>query len=123
MEDDLPFVLEWRNLDLFFLPGESRAEPGRAPAVTTKSISPDYFRTLQIPILRGRGFSAEDTAASQPVVIINEALAAHYFRNEDPIGKQIIVYAMHVDKSKSVARTIVGVAGNVLYDSPDSHRI
>jgi hypothetical protein len=45
------------------------------------------------------------------------------FPNEDPIGKQIIVYAMHVDKSKSVARTIVGVAGNVLYDSPDSHRI
>jgi putative ABC transport system permease protein len=46
MEDDLPFKLEWGNFDPFFLPGESRAEPGRAPAVTTKSISPDYFRTL-----------------------------------------------------------------------------
>jgi hypothetical protein len=56
----------------------------RAPAVTTKSISPDYFRTLQIPILRGRGFSAEDTAASQPVVIINEALASHYFSERGP---------------------------------------
>jgi putative ABC transport system permease protein len=120
MEDDLPFELVWENWDPFFLPGESRAEPGRAPAVTTKSISLDYFHTLQIPILRGRGFSAEDTASSQPVVIINEALASHYFPNEDPIGKQIIIYAMHVDNN--VARTIVGVAGNVLYDSPDGHR-
>jgi putative ABC transport system permease protein len=120
MDDDLPFVLEWGNFDPFFLPGESRAEPGRAPVVTTKSISPTYFRTLQIPILRGRGFSAEDTAASQPVVIVNEALASHYFPNEDPIGKQIIIYAMHADNN--IARTIVGVAGNILYDSPDSHR-
>jgi predicted permease len=120
MDDDLPFVLEWGNFDPFFLPGESRAEPGRAPTVTTKSISPDYFRTLQIPILRGRGFSTEDTATSQPVVVVNEALASHYFPNEDPIGKQIIIYAMHV---ANVPRTIVGVAGNVLYDSPDSHRI
>jgi putative ABC transport system permease protein len=120
MDDDLPFVLEWGNFDPFFLPGESRAEPGRAPVVTTKSISPTYFRTLQIPILRGRGFSAEDTAASQPVVIVNEALASHYFPNEDPIGKQITIYAMHADNN--IARTIVGVAGNILYDSPDSHR-
>jgi putative ABC transport system permease protein len=120
INDDLPFVLEWGNFDPFFLPGESRAEPGRAPAVTTKSISPDYFRTLQIPILRGRGFSAEDTASSQPVVIVNETLASHYFPNADPIGKQIILYAMHA--GNSVPRTIVGVAGNVLYDSPDSRR-
>ena len=89
--------------------------------MTTKSISPDYFRSLQIPILRGRSFSAEDTAASQPVVIVNETLASHYFPNEDPIGKQIIIYAMHADNS--IPRTIVGVAGNVLYDSPDSQRI
>ncbi|HYZ75705.1 MAG TPA: ABC transporter permease [Chthoniobacterales bacterium] len=120
MADDLPFVLLWENWDPFFLPGESRAEPGRVPSVTTKSISPDYFRTLQIRILRGRGFSAEDTATSQPVVIINEALASHYFPNEDPIGKQIIIYAMHADNN--VPRTIVGVAGDVLYDSPDGHR-
>jgi putative ABC transport system permease protein len=120
MDDDLPFVLEWGNFDPLFLPGESRAEPGRAPTVTTKSISPGYFRTVQIPILRGRGFNAEDTATSQPVVIVNEALASHFFPNKDPIGKQIIVYAMHADNN--VPRTIVGVAGNVLYDSPDRQR-
>jgi putative ABC transport system permease protein len=120
MADDLPFVIVWENWDPFFLPGESGAEPGRAPTVTTKSVSSDYFHALQIPILRGRGFSAEDTASSQPVIIINEALASHYFPNEDPIGKQIIIYAMHTDNN--VPRTIVGVAGNVLYDSPDSYR-
>ncbi len=72
-------------------------------------------------MLRGRSFSAEDTAVSQPVVIINEALASRFFPNQDPIGKQIIIYAMHV--ANNVPRTIVGVAGNILYDSPDSHRI
>jgi putative ABC transport system permease protein len=120
MNEDLPFVLQWVDFDPLFLPGESRAEPGRAPTVATKSISSDYFRTLQIPIIRGRGFSAEDTAASQPVVIVNESLASHYFPNQDPIGKQIIIYATHA--GTPVPRTIVGVVGNVLYDSPDSRR-
>jgi putative ABC transport system permease protein len=54
------------------------------------------------------------------VVIVNEALASHFFPNEDPIGKQVIIYAMHADNN--VPRTIVGVAGNVLYDSPDRQR-
>jgi putative ABC transport system permease protein len=121
MADDLPFLLEWGNFDPFFLSGESRAEPGRAPAVTTKSVSSDYFGALQIPLLRGRSFSAEDTTTSQRVIIVNEALASHYFPNQDPIGKQIFIYAMHMDNN--VPRTIVGVAGNVLYDSPDRHRI
>jgi len=89
--------------------------------VTTKSVSSDYFGALQIPLLRGRGFSTEDTATSQRVIIINEALASHYFPNQDPIGKQIFIYAMHMDNN--VPRTIVGVAGNVLYDSPDRRRI
>jgi putative ABC transport system permease protein len=119
IDDDLPFVLEWGDWDPFFLPGESRAEPARAPTVAVQSVSPDYFRTLQIPLLRGRDFSVEDTATSQPVVIVNEALASHYYPNEDPIGKQIIIYALH---AASIYCTIVGVAGNVLYDSPDSYR-
>jgi putative ABC transport system permease protein len=125
MDDDLPFVLEWGDWDPFFLPGESRAEPGSAPIITAQSISPDYFRTLQIPLLRGRDFSTEDTSTSQAVVIINEALASRYFPNQDPIGKQIIIYALHAVTAFQSGRdgscTIVGVAGNVLYDSPDSH--
>jgi hypothetical protein len=52
--------------------------------------------------------------------LLMKPLASHYFPNEDPIGKQITIYAMH---TADVSRTIVGVAGNVLYDSPDSHRI
>ena len=126
IDDDLPFVLEWGDWDPFFLPGESRAEPGNAPIVTAQSISPDYLRTLQIPLLRGRDFSSEDTATSQAVVIMNQALASRYFPNQDPIGKQIIIYALHAVSAFGWGRdgscTIVGVADNVLYDSPDSHR-
>jgi len=121
IDDDLPFVLEWGDWDPFFLPGGSRAEPGNAPIVTAQSISPEYFRTLQIPLLRGRDFSSEDTATSQAGVIINQALASRYFPNQDPIGKQIIIYALH-GSGRDASYTIVGVAGNILYDSPDSHR-
>ena len=86
--------------------------------MAAQSVSSDYLHTLQIPLLRGRDFNAEDTATSQPVVIINEALASRYFPNENPIGKPIIIYALH---AANVSCTVVGVAGNVLYASPDSH--
>jgi predicted permease len=52
-------------------------------------VSPEYFRTLSIPLVRGRTFTDEDTLESEPVVVIDEALARKYWPNEDPIGKRI----------------------------------
>jgi putative ABC transport system permease protein len=59
--------------------------------------------------------------AERLVVIITEALASRYFPSQDSIGKQIIIYALH-GSGRDASYTIVGVAGNILYDSPDSHR-
>jgi hypothetical protein len=89
---------EWidRNLGTEYTLAPSTKQQAE-PAVTTKSVSSDYFGALQIPLLRGRGFSAEDTATSLRVIIVNEALASHYFPNQDPIGKQIFIYAMHIE--------------------------
>ncbi len=124
MNSALPFDL-WDTADPLFLPGTPKPDQAHVPRVDSQSISPGYFRTLQIPLLRGRDFGAEDTAASQPVVIINEALASRYFPNEDPIGKQIIIYALRAVSAFGSGRdgscTIVGVAGNVLRDSPDGY--
>jgi putative ABC transport system permease protein len=53
------------------------------------TVSPDYFQTMGIELLKGRVFNAEDTRNSQRVIVIDEALARQYFPNEDPIGKRL----------------------------------
>src|SRR5262249_13213554 len=74
-------------------------------------ISTDYFRTLKVPLTRGREFGAEDLATSRPVAIINNTLAQRFFPNEDPIGKQIQSAHLY-----DPPREIVGIVGDVRQD-------
>jgi putative ABC transport system permease protein len=71
-------------------------------------ITPGYFASMGIPLLRGRDFTDGDRAGSAATVIIDAALARRYFPNENPIGK-----FLRVSYAKSVPREIVGVAGEV----------
>jgi putative ABC transport system permease protein len=71
---------------------------------------PGYFRTMGIPLLRGRGFTRQDTDSSPPVAVINEAMAQRYWPGEDPVGKQ---FRLPFGKRPSVE--IVGVAANGKY--------
>jgi putative ABC transport system permease protein len=52
-------------------------------------VSADYFRVLQLPLRRGRVFTAADTAASAGVAVIDETMASKYFPNEEPVGKRL----------------------------------
>jgi predicted permease len=70
-------------------------------------ISPDYFSTMRIPLIRGRDFSAADTADSTPVVIVNQALAERYWPRQDSVGKRMRI--------RGKWRTIVGVARTTNY--------
>ncbi|HTU34195.1 MAG TPA: ABC transporter permease [Candidatus Acidoferrum sp.] len=63
--------------------------PGNTPVSIFDAVTPDYFRTMGIPLLEGRIFTDADNAKSPPVVIINEAFARRYFPNESPLGKRI----------------------------------
>ena len=54
------------------------------------SVTPDYFRTIRIPLLAGRYFTEQDTAAAPNVMIIDELLAQHYFAEETPRPPNII---------------------------------
>jgi putative ABC transport system permease protein len=77
-----------------------RPREGR-PIAGLRYVTPGYFSTLRIPIVRGRGFTVHDDESSPRVIIVNEALARKYFPGEDPVGRDL-------DRGQ-----IVGVAADV----------
>jgi predicted permease len=91
------------------------AIPGRdlppGEALDFNQVSPDYFRTLRVPLLAGRFFGDDDGEASAPVVVLNRAAAERYFPGDDPIGKTVAFLG---------TRRIVGVVGNIRHDGPES---
>lgn len=89
---------------------EGRAPDAYGTDVAHRELSPDYFRTMRVPVLRGRAFTANDRQDGEQVVLINRALAESYFRGEDPIGRRITFD--RVPDSTSTWRTIVGVVGD-----------
>jgi predicted permease len=95
----------------FLVDGRPPWPAGARPLLERNTISPGYFKTLGIPILRGRDFDASDVKESRPVLIISKAAAEKYFPGEDPIGQRIDWGDTHgVDH---LWREIVGVAGDV----------
>jgi putative ABC transport system permease protein len=81
------------------------SRPGTQPCAENRSITPDYFGAMGVPLVRGRAFTRADVEGSRAVVIINEKMAATYFPDRDPIGRRIV-------RSK-VSREIVGIVGGV----------
>jgi len=69
--------------------GQPVAPLGQRPVVVIQTISPDYPRVMQVPVLRGRAFTEHDDATAPRVVIVNEALARRFWPNDNPIGKKL----------------------------------
>jgi putative ABC transport system permease protein len=88
--------------------GRPSALPGQSPSAIYYLVSPEYFGTMGIPILKGRGFTNEDRDGTQRVAVINDAFARMHYPNEDPIGKRI-----HIGRNSSIVREIVGIAASV----------
>ncbi len=76
-------------------------------------ITPDYFSALNIPLRRGRAFTANDIASTAPVVILNEAAVRRYFGKADPIGRPIEPEMWNGSGSSTQPRTVVGVVGDI----------
>ena len=89
--------------------------PGKTPSrgesfqADWNVVEPGVFRTLRLPLVRGRDFNDADTATSPWVAVVNEALATQIWPGEDPLGKQMMV---RDDNGKDHPVTIVGVTGN-----------
>jgi putative ABC transport system permease protein len=93
--------------------GQPAVDPSHQAAAHYQMASTDYFRTLGIPLLRGRAFDNGDTAAATPVCIVNEEFARRYFPKGNALGGMIAVQAMAPEGPKKVLRRIVGVSHQV----------
>ena len=65
------------------------AQPGHETLADPRVIGPDYFRTMEIPLVSGRGFTDQDDDQHIPVAVINESFVRRYFPGEDPLGQQV----------------------------------
>jgi predicted permease len=94
--------------------GRPRPEPGAGTQAPIHSITPAYFETMRIPLLRGRGIEAGDRTDTPPVAVVSQTFVRENFPNEDPLGKR---FELTIDFGYgSPTWTIVGVAGDVRRD-------
>jgi predicted permease len=81
-----PFSINYNRSAIFFPERALQGDKGTSIDVTR--VTPEYFETLRIPILRGRGFNPADTPQSPGVVVVNEAFARRFWPDQDAIGKR-----------------------------------
>lgn len=103
----------------FGIAGEPDPEPNQVPVAQCQLISPDYFKAIGMPLLRGRGFTDQDVADKEKVVIISESIARRFFPGQDPIGKQLHDFADSVGLKRNFY-TIVGLVADVQHNNPES---
>jgi putative ABC transport system permease protein len=94
----------------FSILGNPPLPPGKSTTADYATVSPDYFRVMRIPLLRGRFFSEQDSPSDPNVAIISETLARRYFQNQDPIGRQM---KFGFPPNGNVSREIIGVVGDL----------
>jgi putative ABC transport system permease protein len=94
----------------FKVEGRPEPKPDENVAMDYQVVNSDYFATLAIPIVRGRGLTEQDNETAPRVIVINEAMAHAFWPNEDPVGKRMAIGESSKDTSW---RTIVGVVGSV----------
>ena len=108
------------NSNTFLITGRPPPRPEDKPISNHRTISPDYFSALHIPLSRGRPFDERDTQHTPPVIIVNETLARLYFAGTDALGQHIIIEGERGDNDAPPAREIIGIVGDVRHESLDT---
>jgi putative ABC transport system permease protein len=111
MDDQPPLKNGYEVMIPFTVSEQSDSMPEQLPVMARQMVCPNYFRSLQIPVLSGRDFDARDQMNTGKVVIIDSAFAARIFPNQDPIGKRIALRGED-------GATIIGVVPHVRCMSP-----
>ena len=110
VSNGLPF--EGANFPPIVLEGKPAPLPGQDPNGLLYIVSPDYFKTMGIDLVRGRLFSTEDRKDTPQAAVIDEVFARQYFPGEDPIGKR---FKLNTPDAES--REIIGVVRHVEHSS------
>ena len=100
----------------FNIEGRKMGPKDPGPDEELRDITPDYFRVIQTPLLRGRFFTEHDDASAPLVTIINEAMAKKYWPNEEALGKRITFDDPRKDPKWVM---IVGVVGSIRHRALD----
>jgi predicted permease len=108
--NSLPSSSDWWRTYIHFTDGDPQDRV--VPKVIRDSVTPDYFRTMQIPLLGGRMFRDSDSAEAPKVIIVDERAARLYWPNRSPIGERIWIDQTKPGESP-LWREIVGVVGSV----------
>jgi putative ABC transport system permease protein len=82
-------------------------------------VSPDYFRVMQTPLVKGRFFSESDEDGKLPVAIIDEATARRYWPDRDPVGRRLRIRLRFSANQVNPWSTVVGVVKNIKHDGLD----
>jgi putative ABC transport system permease protein len=104
----VPLSQDDMDMGYFIVKENPPLAPGEHLAADYRDVTPNYFATMGIPLLKGRIFSERDNLDRPRVVVIDETLARQFFPTEDPIGKHL-----QVPDATRPAREIVGVVGGV----------
>ena len=106
--DFLPLSGFWGTTS-FLLRGQAPPKQGQEPEADNRAMTPEYLRTMGIPLLRGRNFTADDRAGSQQVAMVNQTFANHFFKGKDPVGEELNLGSA----DKPDWWRIVGIVGDV----------
>jgi putative ABC transport system permease protein len=93
----------------FVIEGRPPLPVGTSNVADYRPVSPGYFETIGIPLVRGRGFTSADKESAPRVVVINESMRRKHWGDEDPIGRRL--------SFEGLPRTIVGIVGDVHHQS------
>jgi putative ABC transport system permease protein len=100
------------NQSLAYWTSAEKSPPKDAPFAEMYSPTPDYLRTMKIPLLRGRFFTERDRIGTQPVIVIDETMVKRVFPGKDPVGSELSIQLLGRVR-------IVGVVGAVKHQSLD----
>ena len=101
----------------FSIEGRPPLSPDEIPLAEFRVSTPGYRRVMQIPLMQGRDFSDQDNAQAPAVAIVNQALAAKFFPNEDPVGARLLIDDNDVGPRPV---EVVGVIGDVKQSALES---
>jgi predicted permease len=105
----LPLGTELREASRFLIEGQPILDAGVRPVAQVRTVTPEYFLTIGIPLLKGR-FLTRDDWATQDKIVINDFMARRFFAHEDPLGHRVNFCSLD---PKPCWFSIVGVVGNV----------